>query len=237
MASKKKETPHDWIKLSNISLATATRESGFDLAVYDKYSDSTKQELRNRAVKKTISNICDEYRKETKVTFGEEKSLESVVYGVYVIRLSNPFTVRYQTPNFVEGDISDVLDFEGTSQIVYIGKGDVKTRLEKHLKNRLFDFMLSLSGANFDFQILDPNLNSARKDKLFTQIEHDLLLRFAETVTRRPKGWPLLNKNSGSDVDIDDCGKRWNFPLRKNVQLLEWAIEPTEKWRKTYLDK
>lgn len=237
MASRKKETLHKWISLSNMSLATAARESGFDLAVYHEYSESTQQELRKRTIKQTISNICDEYEWETEDKFGEPKALEEVEYGVYVIRLSSPFTVRYRTPEIKKNTKKQTVDFDGTSQIVYIGKGDVKTRLERHLKSKLFDFMLSLSGANFDFQILDPKSNFVAKDKLYTQIENDLLVSFSETVTCKEKSWPLLNKISGSDEGVKDCGKSWNLPLRKNVKRLEWAIEPTEKWRKTYLDR
>ena len=121
-----------------------------------------------------------------------------------------------------------------------MGKGDVKNRLEQHLKKKLFDFMLSLSGANFDFQILDPHLNNVAKEKLFTQIENDLLVRFSVTIggnsKGKGKGLPLLNKNSGSDVGVTDCGKRWNYPLRRDVSRLEWAIEPTQKWLITNLD-
>ena len=237
MASRKKETTLNWINLWSMSLATAARESGFDLAVYHEYSESTQLELRKRTIKKTISNICDEYKWATQQQFGEAKALESVQFGVYVIRLSSPFTVRYRIPEIEDGLEIKTVNFDGTSQIVYIGRGDVKTRLERHLKNKLFDFMQSLSGANFDFQILDPESNFVSKDDLHKQIENDLLLRFAETVTCREKGWPLLNKISGSDVGVEDCGKRWNYPLRRDVKLLEWAIEPTEKWRKTYLDK
>jgi len=220
-----------------MSLATAAREAGFDLAVYHEYSESTQKELRKRTVKQAISNICDEYEFQTEEKFGKSKSLDDVSFGVYVIRLSNPFTVRYRTPAISDVSTSKTVNFDGTSQIVYIGRGDVRSRLESHLKYKLFDFMLSLSGADFDFQILDPVSDFVAKDKLHKQVEHDLLLNFAETVTCREKGWPILNKYSGSDVGVEDCGKRWNYPLRKDVKLLEWAIEPTEKWRETHLDK
>lgn len=236
MASRKKETSFDWINLWGISLATAAREAGFDLAVYHEYSESTQHELRKRTIKQALSNICDEYEWSTEQKFGKPKLLSNVSLGVYVIRLSNPFTIRYRAPEISSKSPTNTVDFDGTSQIVYIGRGDVQGRLESHLKHKLFDFMLSLSGADFDFQILDPDSDFIAKDQLHRQIENDLLIQFSEKVTCREKGFPLLNKNSGSDVGVEDCGKRWNYPLRRDVKLLEWAIEPTEKWRKTNLD-
>ena len=65
MARRKKETTLNWINLWGMSLATAAREAGFDLAVYHEYSHSTQKELRKRTVKQAISNICDAYEWET----------------------------------------------------------------------------------------------------------------------------------------------------------------------------
>lgn len=235
MAKRSRDFKLDWINLKGISLASAARESGFDLAVYHGYREGTQEELRKRTVNAALEAINDAYEYKTEEKFGAAKDLADVSCGVYVIRLSNPFTIRYRSPESGVDD-GDTVDFEGTSQIVYIGKGDVKGRLKQHLGKKLFDFMLSLSGANFDFQIVEPTCQHHSPLDHHTQLEHDLLKEFANTVSQKERGFPLLNKNSGTDLGKADIGSNWNYPLRRDVLNLEWAIEPTEKWRKVNLD-
>jgi len=222
MAKRDESFSNDWVLIENQSLATAAREAGFDLAMYDQYRTQTKAELRTRTVKQALKNIQDAYWDET------ETDLSEIKYGVYVIRLSCPFTIKYGTE--AVADNSNVYD--STSQIVYIGRGDVLGRLRSHLNSKLFDFMQSLSGTNFDFQILDPYSDHIAKNKLFKQIEHDLLEKFAASITGQPRGYPLLNKNKGDDLHVDNCGKYWDLPLRKRQErMIEWVLTPTQYWR------
>lgn len=222
MAKRDTSFSNKWIWVKDQSLATAAREAGFDLAMYDKYRDQTKSELRARTVKQALRNIEDTYWEQT------EQDLADINYGVYVIRLSCPFTVKYSTISVADGDSV----YDNTSQIVYIGRGNVLGRLKSHLNSKLFDFMQSLSGADFDFQILDPYSDHIAKNKLFKQIEHDLLESFSVNVTGQSRGYPLLNKNKGEDLEVEDCGKNWNSPLLKRQdRMIEWVLTPTPHWR------
>ena len=69
--------------------------------------------------------------------------------GVYVIALSNPLSIQYR---------------ERRSQVIYIGMGSILNRIKIHFETKLFDFMLDLAGADFDF--LRRETGSARCAKL-----------------------------------------------------------------------
>ena len=225
MGKRDKTFENEWIWVKNQSLATAAREAGFDLAMFDEYSEDTQKELRKKSVKYVLRNISDAFEEEA------EYELSDVSYGVYVIRLSAPFSVQYRNSECENGG-------ETTSQVIYIGRGDVLGRLKGHFERKLFDFMQSLSGAEFDIQILDPNSDHYSKNNLHKQIEHDLLEAFAERITCKNKGYPLLNKNSGDTAGLDYCGEKWDAPLRKrDKRMIEWMITPTDSWRSLNLDR
>jgi len=59
--------------------------------------------------------------------------------GAYVIRLSDNMSMFYVNRHH--------------SPVIYIGHGSIETRLKKHYEDKLFDFMLSLNGMNFDFYV------------------------------------------------------------------------------------
>ena len=224
MAKRDKTFENEWIWVKNQSLATAAREAGFDLAMFDEYSEDTQKELRKKSVRYVIRNIEDAFEELA------DYELSEVSYGVYVIRLSAPFSVQYRN-----SDCED--EGETTSQVIYIGRGHVVGRLKGHFERKLFDFMQSLSGAEFDIQILDPSSDHYSKNNLHMQIEHDLLEAFADRITCVTKGYPLLNKKPGDSAGLDYCGDKWDHPLRKrDKRKIEWNISPTDNWRTLKLD-
>ena len=226
MAKRDETFENVWVWVRHQSLATAAREAGFDLAMFEQYSKDTQKELRKKSVRYVTRNIAEAYEKET------GNDLEQVGYGVYVIRLASPFIVNYADSQCEDGGADG-----STSQIIYIGRGDVLGRLHSHFEKKLFDFMQSLSGAEFDIQILNPDSPHVSKTDLHKQIEHDLLKAFSEKVTCKPKGFPLLNKKRGDDVGVTYCGEKWDHPLRKrDRRKIEWTITPTENWRSFNLD-
>lgn len=224
MAKRDTKFENKWLWVKKQSLATAAREAGFDLAMFNEYSEDTQKELRKKSVRYVIRNIEDAFEELS------DYELSHVKYGVYVIRLSAPFAVQYRHSDCDE-------DGETTSQIIYIGRGDVAVRLKGHFENKLFDFMQSLSGAEFDIQILDPASDHYSKNNLHKQIEYELLEAFAERITCETKGYPLLNKKPGDSAQLDYCGDKWDGPLRKrDKRVIEWNISPTDNWRNLKLD-
>lgn len=230
MAKRDKSFKNTWISVKDQSLATAVREAGFDLSVFHEYSEATQDEVRKQSFKYALRSISDDYEEQT----GHD--LAALEYGVYVIRLSDPFILSYHNENCDDPESI----FSNTSQIVYIGRGDVLVRLKHHFQHKLFDFMLSLSGASFDFQILDPGMAKSAHytvADLHKQIEHDLLVEFSRTVSCADRGFPLLNKNRGSSAGLDYTGGSWKVPLRrKNDKMIEWVITPTPYLRSFNLD-
>lgn len=191
----------DWYpKIRNQSLALAVREAGFDLTMFDEYSEDTQTEIRKRAIKIVMRNIAYEFEAIT------EKELNSVKQGVYVISVSSPFTVGYK---------------KGCNEVIYIGIGRISSRLEAHFNNSLFDFMLSVAGANFDFYLTEPKGSSG--ENYYKHIEYMLLERFRE----RHGEYPLLNKNAGSRKEFDGAGKGWDKPLKASGKKPIWELRAT----------
>jgi hypothetical protein len=195
-------TTVEWYpKIKDQSLALAVREAGFDLTMFEEYSEETQTEIRKRAIKIVLNNIADKFESVT------GKELGSVREGVYVICVSNPFTIGY------EG---------GCSEIIYIGIGRVLSRLESHFNNSLFDFMISVAGANFDFYVTEPK--GSLGDLYYKHIEYMLLDKFQEKYGR----FPLLNTNAGSRKEFEGAGKGWDKPLKASGKKPIWEIRPTK---------
>lgn len=195
-------TTVDWYpKIRNQSLALAVREAGFDLTMFDQYAEETQIEIRKRAIKIVLRNISTEFLNTT------EKELKDVRQGVYVICVSNPFTIGYE---------------KGNSEIIYIGIGKIASRLESHFNNSLFDFMMSVAGANFDFYLTEPK--GSPGDLYYKHIEYELLNKFWE----KHGSYPLLNTNAGSQKEFDGAGKGWDKPLKGSGKKPIWEIRATK---------
>jgi len=194
-----------WYTIKNQSLAVYTREAGFDLAIYDEYSSGTQTELRKRTINTAIYWIQDAFE-------AQNVPLKTIKRGIYVISLSDPFTINYRIKN---------------SQILYIGIGNIIGRIKSHFETSLFDLMQSLSGTNFDFYFAYP----ARQNKTdyYKHVEWEMLEHFKNKVggmdTKRC--FPLLNRNAGSNRGVDDDGKWWVKPLKSSGKRPKWALHPT----------
>jgi hypothetical protein len=75
-----------WIKIRNQSLACYTREAGYDLTVYNDYSETTRRELKKAAIRNSIYGIRYAFEE-------QDNDISFVKTGVYVIALSSPFTL------------------------------------------------------------------------------------------------------------------------------------------------
>ncbi|MCQ0987158.1 hypothetical protein [Jiella marina] len=201
-----------WWKIRNQSLAVASRNAGFDLAIYDQYSKSVRNELKRLTIKEALRNMRD--------TFWEvsnERDIKDISQGVYVICLSDPFCIKYDL---------------GPSNIIYIGIGNVFSRLDSHFNKSLFSFMRSLSGADFDFYLTEPVHNTS--EDYYKHIEYLMLHRFQDKIGGGK--YPLLNKNAGSKRSIDQIGKGWDTPLKQTGKRPAWSLHPTKHWKFENLD-
>ena len=196
-----------WYKLINQNLAVFMREAGFDLSVYDSYSSKVQEEAKRKSILVAVNSLRKAFWDVT------ESELKDVVYGVYVIRLSGNMSVKYHL---------------GDSPIIYIGEGVVESRLRGHYNSKLFDFMRSLNGVNFDFYICEPWKKNRQKKDFHQQIEFELIKNFAETFGGLNVGdsFPLMNKISGKNKHVPVSGDWWKRPLRKSNRKTNWILEP-----------
>jgi len=196
-----------WYTVTSQSLATYARVTGFDLAVYEAYSKSVKQEVRKRAIKHALWQIAH-------VCYEQGLDLYSTKDGVYVISLSNPLSIQYRN---------------GRSQVIYIGIGNVMSRLKNHFEKSLFDFMQSLAGANFDFHFARPALKGPSK-MYYKHVEYHMLEYFCEQYGGMDdrRRFPILNSNAGSNQDYRGGTDWWKKPLKASGKRPLWELKPTD---------
>jgi hypothetical protein len=201
----------DWLKVSNQSLALAAREAGFDLTVYENYSPSVQAVLKASAIKNAMENLRIDFEEQS-----DGRELSEIKEGVYVICLSYPYTVEYNL---------------SCSDVVYIGRGNLNSRLKSHYEKSLFKLMMSLAGASFTFYLTEPK---GHHDAYFKHIEFMLLDNFKTKIGG--DRYPLLNKNAGWDQKINGVGTGWNRPLKNSGKKPIWSIKPTVHWGLSALD-
>lgn len=205
-----------WTKIANMNLAEAMRRSGYDITMYMSYSRDAQSDAKRKSIREIMKDISTAYERESK-----GGSLGNIKKGVYVICVSNPFTIRYEN---------------GDSSIIYIGRGNVTSRIKGHFDRSLFDFMQSLSGTNFDFYFCEPKKTGGGKaNDYYKHIEFLLLDGFKSKFGGHNRSYPLLNKNAGSRKNLSP-GQGWDKPLKLSGKKPAWALEPTKHWTFAPLD-
>lgn len=204
-----------WYKVGNQSLTVYARNAGFDFAIYDEYSDEVKTELRKRTVTEAMRSIewaCQEHGFD----------LPGLKGGVYVISLANPLSLLYPG---------------GRSQVLYIGRGNVHGRIKAHFEHKLFDFMLSVSGADFDFHFAKPA--RAGTADYFHQVEHEMLEWFSDQYkgVDEKRRYPILNKIAGNNLGYSPSATDWwKKPIKASGRRPLWEMRPTDFSDFTSLD-
>jgi hypothetical protein len=145
----------------------------------------------------------------------------AVKRGVYVISLSSPLSIGYRY---------------GPSQVIYIGIGNIMGRIKTHFNDKLFDFMLSLSGANFDFWFARPARQGTAE--YFKHVEYLMLEWFSDQYggLNDERRFPILNKNAGADKDLKRGSIWWKKPLKATGKWPRWELKPTKFSRFAALD-
>ena len=194
-----------WYKITKLNLAVAARKAGFDLAIFDYYTPAVKREVRKHSISQIMSDLHDRVLEEHSV------DLQSFKSAVYVISLAYPLTIKYPL---------------GQSHVLYIGIGNASGRIESHFKKKLFEFMQSLSGAEFNIQVAIPR--RAGSVLYFKHIEYLMLKYFADYYGGADKALPLLNKNRGSNKNLSPDSKWWASAVKKVGKKPIWTLNPTD---------
>ena len=195
---------NQWYGLRRQSLAVYARNAGFDLSIFHEYSKAVQEELRKRTIKEAMREI--EWALLEK-GFDLNKSKK----GVYVISLSNPLSIKYPKKR---------------SQVLYVGRGNIRSRINDHFEHKLFDLMLSLSGADFDFDFAVPARNGTAN--YFIEVEYRMLEWFHKNVGNpASRCFPLLNKIKGTNNSYAPDNEWWSKPLKSTGIKPLWEIAPT----------
>jgi hypothetical protein len=197
---------NSWYGIRGQSLAVYARYAGFDLALYEDYDKKVQAELRKRAVREAlyaIKSACE----------AQGFDVESVKAGVYVIALSNPLSIQYRLRR---------------SQVIYIGRGNIMGRIKTHFDRKLFDFMLGLSGADFDFFFAKPT--RAGTKNYFVHVEHLMLDYFSSQYGGMDdkRRFPILNKSAGNNRNYAVGDDWWKKPLKAIGKRPLWELKPTD---------
>lgn len=194
-----------WYSLRRQSLAAYARIAGFDLSVFSDYSPKVRAELRKKTIREAMLMI--------KWTLSEQGfDLSAAKKGVYAISLSSPLSIQYPKRH---------------CQVLYVGRGNIETRLKSHFEHKLFDLMLSLSGADFDFDFAVPA--RAGTALYFHEVEYQMLKWFDTNYGEPTKICrPLLNKINGHQKNFTPDTGWWKKPLKTAGVKPLWELAPTK---------
>lgn len=207
----------NWKTTGLISVFEEAQKLGFDLRRYDSQHEDVKHLVKKATIDeimKIIYNAWDE-----SVTDDHKKNwFGSLKNGVYVIAVGGGFGLRYTN---------------GCSEVAYIGRGKISTRLRSHLQNWIFEMSRSLRDVPFRFYM--EEFKDARSKDAFKDFEHLLLERFHEKFGEKP----LLNKIAGREGNIDHTFQGNPLAPLSNVgKSYLWEVRPSQKnrWFKPVAD-
>ncbi|MHC9420727.1 GIY-YIG nuclease family protein (plasmid) [Sphingomonas citri] len=206
-----------WKQTGLISVFEEAQSLGFDLRRFDHLHEDVQASLKKATISRVLKAIRDTWDREVEDTrnkswFGEVRS------GVYVISIGHGFGVRYST---------------GCSEVMYIGRGNIGTRLRSHLQNWIFDMSRSLRDVPFKFYM--EEFGDGRSPDAFKDFEHWLLEEFQRKFGEKP----LLNKIAGRAGTIDHTfAGNCSAPLDNRGKNFLWQVRPSEKnqWFKPVSD-
>jgi len=193
----------DWVRSDPVSIRDYASAAGFNLNSIDirELNEGRRSWIEKEVVDWVISDLdaCYAGIKHSK--------LSDVRQGLYVITFADNLCINYRD------------DF---SQVIYIGRGNVRSRIRSHLKNWVLNFSESLQDIRFCFWMAEVRTRGGRK--AFKEAEGDFLNYFFE----RTGSYPILNKISGSAHQKDHKYSRGSFvPFQKSRGLSSgWALSP-----------
>jgi hypothetical protein len=129
--------------------------------------------------------------------------------AVYVIRLKRPFSIFYGEDTH--------------SPVIYIGKGDFKTRITSHLKNWISPLFRDVGALGFEFYVCIP-LKKWSREVMSHDVEADLIWFFEEYYQKIP----LKNRRR-------EHSKKWHEYNQKEIRKaigigkgpgFHWALSP-----------
>ena len=193
-----------WTKSESISIRDYGKDAGFNLSMIDIFK--IPQDQRIWIQKKIVGSILADL---DYVWEDDEWNtpLSKVKKGIYVISLSGGICIDYRL---------------SPSQVIYIGRGQIRSRIYNHLKNWVAHFSESLQDIKLKFWMSEIKKNGS--SDAFKAVESQLLIAFHE----KHGEIPIMNKRFGDSVWIDHFfNKELTKPFKiENAAKRCWKIKP-----------
>ena len=196
-----------WTKTNPISIRDYASYCGFNLNTIDLFK--IPEDQRKWIERKVVGNILEDLD-ECWAEDEWEEPFNSIEKGVYVISLAGNICVDYKNK---------------PSQVIYIGRGQVRHRIYNHLKNWVANFSESLQDINFRFWA--TKIKKAGSPDAFKIVESKLIKIFYD----RYGELPILNKKFGDCFDNSNhsFSKDLTKPFRNERAINKgWKIRPME---------
>lgn len=198
------EIEYYWTKNEEpIRISEFATNLGFNLRTLEyEGAPEDKWEWINKKIRNSIlAYLSDSWEEE------RSSPLSSVTQGIYVITLSDNLSI----------------DYDGQpSKVLYIGRGQIRTRLADHFKQWIRYFTDSLQDISLDIWMTEIKVKGSKC--AFKEVETDLLNHFYEKFNC----YPIQNSKSGDyhEKEHNYC-EEWNEPLRNPTNInYGWAIKP-----------
>ena len=136
----------------------------------------------------------------------EDISDSEVDRGVYVIRLSRPYTILY--PN-------------RRSPVLYIGEGNTRGRLRSHLSKWVTEFARIIPEMSIDARICQPRVQ--KNAEAYKEVEADLLSHFCQVYG----AIPIFNRNKEYFGTPNEYTRKFLDVLNPGRgRGYKWALQP-----------
>ncbi len=192
-----------WVKSEIISIRDYANSAGFNLNAIDlrKLPPDRRDWIEKVVVDSIIYDLDECYAGE------KYSSLSEVKQGLYIISFADDLCIQYP---------------DDYSQVIYLGRGAIRTRIKKHLKTWILNFSESLQDIRFQFWMSEVRTKGGRR--AFVEAESDFLEYFYE----KNGSYPILNKISGSSHEKSHTYSKGSYtPFRKPKELSSgWALSP-----------
>jgi len=200
----------DWTKTEAISIKESGMRCGFDLSTINflGLSDERRNWIESEIINKILEDIDNTWKKDQQITcLTKVTPLSKVNKGVYVITLADNFCIKYE---------------RGYSQVVYIGKGQIRDKIKNYPKHWFLQF--AKSKQEFRFNIWITEIKRQGSPNAFMDVEADLF----EIFQKEHGGLPIQNSKGGNYHKKDHLyNSDWKTPLKVDPSInIGWCIKP-----------
>ncbi len=193
-----------WTKSDPVSIRDYGNFCGFNLITIDikQLPIDKAQWIEKKIVSSILSDLDETWE-------GDEwpLRLHDVEKGVYVITIAGNICVDYK---------------DEPSQVVYIGCGKTRNRIDSHLKNWVSTFSESLQDISFCFWMTEVKIPGS--PDAYMNVESELIRRFDERFGEPP----ILNYKAGKRYKVEHTFDRTLTKPFINLPSIKagWKIKP-----------